>query len=35
MDNSKRILELKQQLTAEIQKENSDNNIVLALSNTA
>lgn len=33
MDNSKKISELKKQLSAEIQKENSDNSVVLALSN--
>ena len=33
MDNAILILELKKKLTEEIQKESSDNNVILALSN--
>lgn len=32
MDNATKILELKKRLSEEIQKESSDNNVILALS---
>ena len=34
MDNSKQLLKLKEQLSQEIQKEHSDNNLILSLSNS-
>ncbi len=33
MDNASKLLELKQRLSEEIKKENSDNNIIITLSN--
>ena len=34
MDNSKQLLKLKEQLSQEVQKEHSDNNLILSLSNS-